>query len=291
MRSKIVKSVAVLAFAAPIAAPAAVVSLTHSGIASAATACPAGMTAKTGGSYTQSQQNLTPIRIKSSNSCYTGISVKGNFSTTTNWWQMKQCCNGAAITVDSGPVTLTNSYSYNAGVDGIRTWNGAAVTLLGTHEVYTRDDCISDISHGDLIIRDSLFDGCHTGISWRSTNNNNKKLFKVDIQNTMFYVQPEPGSTSGGNCTQYVVNGKANGPMWKMDSVQSGVYLKNVIIRQDLGNHECADKWPTGTYSNVTFVWTGSGTYPGKLPAGVTLTRDVSVWNNARTQWLATHSN
>ena len=105
----------------------------------------------------------------------------------------------------------------------------------------------------------------------------------------MFYVEPEPGSTSGGNCTQYVVNGKANGPMWKMDSVQSGVYLKNVIIRQDLGNHECVDKWPSGTYDNVKFVWTGSGSYPGTLPAGVTLTRDVGVWNSAKSAWLSRH--
>jgi hypothetical protein len=201
---------------------------------------------------------------------------------------MKQCCNGAGVTLN-GPTYMQDVRIDNAGVDGVRIWNSAGVTMDSVYETYTRDDCISNITHGDLVIRDSLFDGCHTGISWRSDGNNRTDKFVVDIQDTMFYVKPMPGSTSGGNCTQYVVNGNANGPMWKMDSVQSGVNLKNVIIRQDLGNHECKDVWPSGTYNNVTFVWTGSGNYPGTLPAGVTLTRDVHVWDNAKAAWLARH--
>lgn len=290
MRRKIVQIVAFSVFAAPIVGPAAVVELTHSGVALAAqSSCPSGMSYHSGASYTQDEKHLTPIRI-GSGGCYDHVSVSGTFPTSTKWWQMKQCCNGAAISVDDGPTALVNSYTYNAGVDGIRTWNASAVTMVGVHEVYTRDDCISDITHGDLVIRDSLFDGCHTGISWRSTGQKNKKPFTIDIQDSMFYIQPEPGSSSGGSCDQWVVNGKANGPMWKMDTVQSGVNLKNVIIRQDLGNHECKDVWPSGSYSNVTFVWTDSKPYPGKLPAGVTMSHDVSVWDNAKAAWLAAHN-
>jgi hypothetical protein len=238
--------------------------------------------------YTESQNNLTPVVLNGNNNCLVGVTVDSSIDRGIKWWQMKQCCNGAGVTLN-GSAILQDVRIDNAGVDGIRIWNGAGVAMNGVYESYTRDDCISDITHGDLVIRDSLFDGCHTGISWRSDGNNNKSSFKVDIQDTMFYVQPEPGSTSGGSCTQWVVNGKANGPMWKMDSVQSGVNLKNVIIRQDLGNHECKDAWPSGSYNNVTFVWTGNGSYPGNLPAGVTLSRDVNVWNNAKAAWLARH--
>jgi hypothetical protein len=39
----------------------------------------------------------------------------------------------------------------------------------------------------------------------------------------------------------------------------------------------------------VTFVWTASKAYPGSLPAGVTLSHNVSDWNNAKSAWLARH--
>jgi streptogramin lyase len=49
-------------------------------------------------------------------------------------------------------------------------------------------------------------------------------------------------------------------------------------------------RFPPGTVAeNVTLVWTGPGDYPGPLPAGVTVTRDSSVWYAARTAWLQRH--
>ena len=51
--------------------------------------------------------------------------------------------------------------------------------------------------------------------------------------------------------------------------------------------------WPAGTYENVKVVWTGKGSYAtaggckNVLPAGVTLTTDKSVWDNAKSAWLA----
>ena len=51
--------------------------------------------------------------------------------------------------------------------------------------------------------------------------------------------------------------------------------------------------WPAGTYENVKVVWTGKGSYAtaggckNVLPPGVTLTTDKSVWDNAKSAWLA----
>lgn len=235
--------------------------------------------------YYLTSTSLTPVKVNGSTDCLANVHVQGTVSRTVNWWQLKQCCNGAGITVNS-PTTLVNPRADNVTVDGIRIWNKAATVIRGAYFTYTRDDCISDTTHAALTVDDSLFDGCHTGISWR---NGTSTAFPVKVTNSMFYVQPQPGSTSGGSCTQWVVNGLANGPMWKMDGFTGPVDVENTIIRQDLGNHECVDKWPSGTYKNVTFVWTNSKAYPGQLPPGVVMTRDVTVWKNARAGWLQAH--
>lgn len=48
-------------------------------------------------------------------------------------------------------------------------------------------------------------------------------------------------------------------------------------------------RFPEGNYRDVTLVWLGDGEYPADLPDGVALTRDVEVWNAARTAWLSRH--
>src|SRR3954470_22800693 len=102
-RSFVVKAVAAIALTAPIVGPLAAVALasgSNSASPSASTsACPSGTTGKAGGSYAQDKDHLTPVRLSGSNLCYAGLQVKGNFSSSDTWWDLKQCCNGAAITV------------------------------------------------------------------------------------------------------------------------------------------------------------------------------------------------
>jgi hypothetical protein len=243
-----------------------------------------------GKTFAQNSDNLYPLWLEGQNNCFQGGVIQGQISKSQQWWQLKKCCNGAGIMVD-GASKLLGVRLDNVAVDAIRIRKHAATTISDMYATYTRDDCISDITHADLVIDDSLFDGCHTGISWRS---HNKKLrnqpFKLQVTNSLFYIQPMAGSASGGSCKDWVVNGQANGPMWKMEGSAERVDLHNVIIRQDLANHECGEKWPAGTYDNVTFVWTSNKPYPGTVPAGVKLTNDVSVWNNAKADWLAAHS-
>jgi hypothetical protein len=48
--------------------------------------------------------------------------------------------------------------------------------------------------------------------------------------------------------------------------------------------------FPPGTYRNVIMVWAGPGNFPGKLPpSGVTVTKDVAVWDKERAEWLQKH--
>ncbi|MEM9283647.1 MAG: hypothetical protein AAGA96_17635, partial [Verrucomicrobiota bacterium] len=38
---------------------------------------------------------------------------------------------------------------------------------------------------------------------------------------------------------------------------------------------------------NVTLIWRGPGGYPAKLPQGVTVSRDRSIWEQAREDWIS----
>ena len=84
--------------------------------------------------------------------------------------------------------------------------------------------------------------------------------------------------------------------IWKWSqAAASKVTVRNTIFRLDMASYSSClpQQWPAGTYENVTLVWAGTGPYAtaggcnNVLPSGVTLTTDVSVWNNAKAAWLA----
>ena len=127
------------------------------------------------------------------------------------------------------------------------------------------------------------------------------------VQNSLFYLKPmKLGPTycidspidRRGRCRYTGTPGVYEGSygIWKWSKLSAAhVALKNVIFRLDMPSYSTcsSQQWPAGTYKNVTVVWTGSGPYSSaggctnKLPAGVTLTTDVSVWDKAKAQWLA----
>jgi hypothetical protein len=231
------------------------------------------------------------VTVTGTDICVLGPSmVNGITDATLQWWKLKQCCSGWGAFKVTGSATLVNNRADNIAMDMYQFGSGMAYEIDGAYGTYIRDDCITDLPHVALTVNDSLFDGCHTGISWRSSAKH-PPAFPLTINDSLFYIQPQPGSTSGGKCTQWVVNSMANAGMWKMDSFKGTadtVHVNNTVIRIDLRNHECDDKWPVGTYNNVTLVWTGAGSYPA-VPAGVTVTTDVSVWNDAKQHWLDQH--
>lgn len=242
-------------------------------------------------SIVQDKKHLTPVVVDAP-STLRDVHVAGTWDRAEQWWQLKQTANGAGITINA-PATLENCRLENVSTDGVRIWKEAATIVRGLHGVYIRDDAFSNITHAPLTIDDTLIDGCHTMISWRSESQaTQRKTFPLHITNSMFYVMPLPNSGSGGNCKEWVLKNpsRANGSFWKQDSMHKpGLVISNTILRADLANHQCVDLWPDGSYTNVTFVWTSSKPYPGKLPAGVKLVRDVSVWDKAKADWLKRH--
>jgi hypothetical protein len=238
----------------------------------------------------------------------TRIGVQSANTPSAKWWSLKQCCDGAGLVLTAGETSVWAARMDNVALDGIRANNEHGPVHVHQADLTNiRDDCITT-SHDNVTIDDSYLE-CHTGISWRNVGGNGRSgdPFNLSLTNTLIYIKPMAGNGSGGSCTTWVVNGLANGPVWKMDTTSSGgrkpfhgdvsrFTVRNVIVRMDLDNHEAPCKpgnvgreWPAATYDNVTFVWTAARPYPGTLPAGVRMTTDVSAFENAKTDWLICH--
>jgi hypothetical protein len=176
---------------------------------------------------------------------------------------------------------------------------------------YIRDDCIENESRPhNLVMTNSLLDGCFTAFAERpsgstsGTNGSGPQSFTV--LNSLVYVQPQPlgpgycdaTRVQLGRCHPTSTPGVWLGAygIWKWSNqAASHVTVKNTVFRLDMPSYSScqSQKWPAGTYQNVTLVWTGKGSYStaggckNTLPAGVRLTTDVGVWNAAKSAWLA----
>jgi len=142
---------------------------------------------------------------------------------------------------------------------------------------YIRDDCIENEGSGssqvpmNVVVRDSLFDGCFTGFAER----------------------PPKGRCLATTRPQVWLG--AHG-IWKWSSAAAGtVVVRNSIFRLDLPSYSActSQQWPAGTYQDVVLVWAGPGPYASAggcvntLPPGVRLTTDVGEWDRAKAAWLA----
>lgn len=212
---------------------------------------------------------------------------------------------------------MRNSYASDVedAFDPQATNFDSTVYLDHVHAKYIRDDCIenegsgSDQHPASMKLTNVLFDGCFTGFGMRpsgsTSQQNGEGPQTFDVENSLVYIQPQPlgpiycsdTSVNRGRCkptgTSNVWLGSYG--IWKWsDKAPSHVVVRNTIFRLDMPSYSScrAQEWPAGTYENVTLVWTGDGAYKDAgdcsnvLPPGVTLTTDVSVWNNAKNAWL-----
>jgi hypothetical protein len=182
---------------------------------------------------------------------------------------------------------------------------------------YIRDDCIEDEGGGqpevpmNVVVRDSLFDGCFTGFAQRppyagGAVQNGAGPQSLTVDSSLMYIQPQPlgpkycssSKEASGRCKRTSSSNVWLGAhgIWKWSSAAAkNVTIRNTVFRLDQPSYSsCASqRWPAGTYKNVTLVWTGSGAYStaggckNVLPVGVTLTTDKSVWDKAKAAWLA----
>jgi hypothetical protein len=176
---------------------------------------------------------------------------------------------------------------------------------------YIRDDCIEneDVPHS-MVVSNSLFDGCFAAFAQRpkgeesARNGDGPQFFTV--RNSLVYVKPQPLGPDYCN-TEAVALGRCRPTgrpgvwlgaygIWKWsEDAASRVTVRNVIFRLDMPSYSScsSQRWPAGTYEDVTVVWLGHGRYrkaggcTNHLPRGVELTRDIRVWRAAKRAWLA----
>lgn len=175
---------------------------------------------------------------------------------------------------------------------------------------YIRDDCIEneDVPH-NMVITDSLFDGCFTGIAQRPGSDgavqNGQGPHSFTMRNSLMYIKPQPlgpnycdaSDVPRGRCAATDQANRWLGAhgIWKWSpQAAHKVTIRNTVFRLDMASYSsCSPQvWPRGTYKNVILVWAGKGRYrtaggcTNVLPPGVTLTTDLAVWRRAKRAWL-----
>lgn len=232
-------------------------------------------------------------RTEPSGLCLVGGYVEGTQSRSLDWMYLKKKPGGG----DKAPVYLATSGS--ATVNGLRIenmMNGLrpkkdGVTLRNAYYEYIRDDCFEGDDLTTMLIEDSLFDGCYTGISRQPGDNSplydqGKDRSVLTLDRVLVRMQRMPGG--------YKKSPSMNtwGRVFKVASIAGPIVVRDSIFYTPPAGKKGTEgfDWPPQvTAKNVTVVWTGSGAYPGDLPAGVTVTKDKSVWTSARAKWLKRH--
>ncbi|HET8602643.1 MAG TPA: hypothetical protein VFM09_01840 [Marmoricola sp.] len=203
--------------------------------------------------------------------------------------------------------TFVSDYEDAFNPDAAR--HDATTYLDHVHAQYIRDDCVENemVPH-NLVITDTLFDGCFTAFAERPgsghAQQNGTGPQSFTVRNSLIWVRPEPlgplycnaDSAPRGRCVKIAPHkwlGSYGIWKWSPQAAHS-VTVTDTIFRLDMPSYSsCASQeWPRGTYRNDILVWTGKGPYAtagdcqNVLPAGVRLTRDLSVWTNAKRAWL-----
>jgi len=209
-------------------------------------------------------------------------------------------------TADSPWVYQYGSYAENVSdaFDPNGLANGVNHTYLDrVHAKDIRDDCVEVEGEGfsphTITITRSLFDGCSNFLSMRPSGTSHADAGTTDatltIEDSLAYVRPNELGAS--NCTQVctTIGGvpyMGNHVLFKWSSAAAkNVVVRNTVFRVDQPSafSSRAMHWPAGVYENVTLVWTWPKPYTDyfDVPAGVKVTSDVKVWEDAKTAWLA----
>ncbi|HJU77278.1 MAG TPA: hypothetical protein VJ597_05050 [Sphingomicrobium sp.] len=99
--------------------------------------------------------------------------------------------NSSIFNNASHGMTVTGLHFFNVH-DGPRSTNGLDWKVEHVWGEYVRDDCIENDHFSSGEVRDSLFDGCYTGISTRPSSPGNGEGQAVTIDKVLLRLQPMP---------------------------------------------------------------------------------------------------
>jgi hypothetical protein len=245
---------------------------------------------------------LYPLALGSSEPaqrvCVIGGLVEGQQSRTLTWDEMKERHDGAGARVAGTDWYVVDGLRVSNLEDGIDPRgtpdrypkDGDGFVLRNLYFSYIRDDCVENDDIGGGLIVDSLFDGCNTGISERPTKGNPQygypapKDETLRLKNVLLRLQAMPGPRG------HPASERGHGQLFKWSEIGNRLVIEDsIFLVEAVPNDGTSDFPPGATAKNVTIVWLGPGSFPGRIPAGVTVTRDRAIWDRARATWLERH--
>ncbi len=151
------------------------------------------------------------------------------------------------------------------------------------------------------LIDNSLFDGCYVAFSARSGRKGDQDGSNNvwTIQNSLIRLEPMPGAHNEGPRRQQP--GHKGWFKWKTEKGPKVALYNNVFIAEQPSN--MADRGagiPPLLKSGVAqmdivdckdniMVWLGEGEYPYHLADCFTVTKDRSIWERAKQDWIDRH--
>ncbi len=228
----------------------------------------------------------TLIKIRDSNDfCLHGGLVEHDFALDAPW---DDSHSARSMRLYNSPNAIIEDVHFNNSGDGISIFAGSEdFTIRNTLFTDMRDDAIESDDLQGGVIEDTLIESTYVGFAARPRSDN---TFDGSgntwvIQDTLIRLRPQIGVYKGVS--------PGTGGFFKWDELAPQIQVHDSIFRADqLTNHQDLGFDPDGKLagaSNNIVVWLGEGAYPEPLPPGFTLTTDVSVWDNAVTQWMNRH--
>jgi len=199
-------------------------------------------------------------------------------------WDQVHAVGGGGLTLKGTDYQVSYDFTSINQHDGIQVLPGGTTKFLieGAYMEWIRDDAVEDDTEFSGTIRDSLFNGVNTCVSIGQSTKNPASV--VNIENVICVFEPMVNAKAADGIGHQALFKQAPGGTVNLTDVTL-CYTENPISPDRLSI------WPAGTKQNVRIVLGADfvGSYPGTLPAGITVSRDWSICTNAVSNWRATH--
>lgn len=238
-----------------------------------------------------------PVQIRRTRDPFlSGLVVVGAQSRELPWRVMKEMWDGDALHVKecSGRLDVTRVFWENV-EDGLGPEPGLDFwSLRDSCLRYIRDDAVENDSLVPGEVVNCLIDGCFTFLSQRPEPAVPARIV-TSIRDSLIHVQAQPhDGIPGKRYRDRNIEigddgiGRAPGMLFKWAPGAGEVEMKRCILLIDgisINGREDLE-FPPGLYEEVVLVWRGGGSYPARVPDGVEVTDDLSLWTAARSKWI-----